>query len=74
MAFFRKLFSGGSKAKKKEYPNIIQDVDPMESWMKVGELGDGAFGKVFKVNVAGWYGPRTGVKAAQSWSGAKSTL
>ena len=52
MSFFRKLFSGGSKAKKKEYPNIIQDVDPMESWTKVGELGDGAFGKVFKVSPA----------------------
>ncbi len=51
MAFFRKLFAGGGKGKKKEYPNIIQDVDPLESWMKVGELGDGAFGKVFEVSL-----------------------
>ncbi len=51
MAFFRKLFAGGGKGKKKEYPNIIQDVDPLESWMKVGELGDGAFGKVFGVSM-----------------------
>jgi len=51
MAFFRKLFAGGGKGKKKEYPNIVQDVDPLESWIKVGELGDGAFGKVFKVSL-----------------------
>lgn len=49
MAFFRKLFQSGGKSKKKDYPNIIQGVDPLESWQKVGELGDGAFGKVFKV-------------------------
>ena len=49
MAFFRRLFQGGGKSKKKDYPNIIQGVDPLESWQKVGELGDGAFGKVFKV-------------------------
>ena len=49
MAFFRKLFHGGGKGKKKDYPNIVQGVDPLESWQKVGELGDGAFGKVFKV-------------------------
>lgn len=49
MAFFRKLFQSGAKSKKKDYPNIIQGVDPLESWKKVGELGDGAFGKVFKV-------------------------
>ena len=49
MAFFRKLFSGGGKSKKREYPYIIRGVDPLESWQKVGELGDGAFGKVFKV-------------------------
>ena len=49
MAFFRKLFPGGGKPKKKEYPNIIQGVDPLECWVKIGELGDGAFGKVFKV-------------------------
>ena len=50
MAFFKKLFQGGHKNKQKDYPNIIQGVDPLESWNKVGELGDGAFGKVFKVS------------------------
>lgn len=49
MAIFRRLFSSSGKAKKKDYPNIIQGLDPLESWQKVGELGDGAFGKVFKV-------------------------
>lgn len=48
MAFFRRLFHSGAKSKK-NYPNIIQGVDPLESWKKIGELGDGAFGKVFKV-------------------------
>lgn len=50
MAFFRKLFQSGGRNKKKDYPNIIQGVDPLESWQKIGELGDGAFGKVFKVS------------------------
>lgn len=49
MSLFKKLFSGGGRKKKKEYPHLIQNVDPLESWQKIGELGDGAFGKVFKV-------------------------
>ena len=58
MAFFRKFFQSSSK-KKKDYPNIIQGVDPLEAWRKVGELGDGAFGKVFKVRRR-WLGKREG--------------
>ena len=54
MAFFRKLFQSSNKSKQKDYPNIIQSVDPLESWKKVGELGDGAFGKVFKVSLSGF--------------------
>lgn len=50
MSFFRKLFQVGGKNKKADYPNVIQGVDPLDSWSKVGELGDGAFGKVFKVS------------------------
>ena len=49
MAFLKKLFQGASKGKKKEYPNITSGADPLEKWRKVGELGDGAFGTVFKV-------------------------
>ncbi|XP_064382334.1 serine/threonine-protein kinase 10-like isoform X2 [Halichondria panicea] len=48
MAFLRKLFQGSSKNKKKVYPHLTYDKDPLESWEKIGELGDGAFGKVYK--------------------------
>lgn len=41
---------GGSDAKKKKlYNNIKMDCDPEEFWEMIGELGDGAFGKVYKV-------------------------
>ena len=49
MAFLRRLLQGSSKNKKKEYPNITSGADPLEKWRKIGELGDGAFGAVFKV-------------------------
>ena len=48
MAFLRKLLQGSAK-KAKEYPNIRKEIDPLEYWNKIGELGDGAFGKVYKV-------------------------
>ena len=40
----------GDGKKKLKYPLIKQDADPNELWLNVGELGDGAFGKVYKVN------------------------
>jgi STE20-like kinase len=41
---------GGNEAKKKKvFNNIKMDIDPEEYWEMVGELGDGAFGKVYKV-------------------------
>ena len=49
MAFLKKLFQGGAKSKKKDYPNVTHGQDPLENWTKVGEIGDGAFGTVFKV-------------------------
>ena len=49
MSFLRAIFGGKEKNKRKEYNYITRDVDPMENWIKIGELGDGAFGKVFKV-------------------------
>ncbi len=52
MAFLRKLFQGSSKNKKKVYPYLTYDEDPLESWEKIGELGDGAFGKVYKVSLS----------------------
>ncbi|XP_028034413.1 serine/threonine-protein kinase 10 isoform X1 [Bombyx mandarina] len=40
---------GGNDAKKKKVFNNIRDnSDPTEIWDMVGELGDGAFGKVYK--------------------------
>lgn len=46
----KKVFHlGGAEAKKKRlYNNIRMDTDPNEYWDMIGELGDGAFGKVYK--------------------------
>ncbi len=44
------LFTGGdSKKPKKDYSYIKKNQDPNEVWEIIGELGDGAFGKVYKV-------------------------
>ncbi|KAI4886096.1 hypothetical protein NFI96_020206 [Prochilodus magdalenae] len=50
MSFFnlRKIFKLGSEKKKKQYEHVQRDVNPEEEWEIVGELGDGAFGKVYK--------------------------
>lgn len=50
---FRKLFRFGGeddlKSKKKElFKNIKRDVDPKNIWDILSEIGDGAFGKVYK--------------------------
>lgn len=56
MAFFRGLKSffsgvgGGQKSKKDLNKYIKTGIDPSELWEIVGELGDGAFGKVYKVS------------------------
>lgn len=51
MSFFnlRKIFKLGPDRKKKQYEHVHRDVNPEDIWEIVGELGDGAFGKVFKV-------------------------
>ncbi|XP_016845889.1 serine/threonine-protein kinase 10 isoform X3 [Nasonia vitripennis] len=41
-------FGGNDAKKKKLYNNIKMDVNPEEFWDMIGELGDGAFGKVYK--------------------------
>ncbi|XP_074114378.1 sterile20-like kinase isoform X2 [Cotesia typhae] len=41
-------FGGNDAKKKKLYNNIKMDCDPSEFWDMIGELGDGAFGKVYK--------------------------
>lgn len=43
---------GANEAKKKKvFNNIKMDCNPEDFWEMVGELGDGAFGKVYKVNM-----------------------
>lgn len=46
---FRKIFKLGTEKKKKQYEHVNRDVNPEDFWEIVGELGDGAFGKVYKV-------------------------
>lgn len=51
---FKKIFNiAGSIAseskRRRVYHNIRFNEDPEEFWEIVGELGDGAFGKVYKV-------------------------
>ncbi|XP_059497061.1 serine/threonine-protein kinase 10-like [Stegostoma tigrinum] len=46
---FMKLFRLGTEKKKaKQYQHVRRDVDPESVWRVIGELGDGAFGKVLK--------------------------
>uniref|UniRef100_A0A8C0KDN8 non-specific serine/threonine protein kinase n=1 Tax=Canis lupus dingo TaxID=286419 RepID=A0A8C0KDN8_CANLU len=55
MAFanFRRILrlSTFEKRKSREYEHVRRDVDPNEVWEIVGELGDGAFGKVYKIMI-----------------------
>lgn len=37
------------KKKVKQYEHVHRDINPNDIWEIVGELGDGAFGKVYKV-------------------------
>lgn len=49
---FRKIFKLGAEKKKKQYEHVRRDVNPEEVWEIIGELGDGAFGKVYKVGIS----------------------
>ncbi|XP_070595512.1 serine/threonine-protein kinase 10 [Erythrolamprus reginae] len=52
MAFanFRRILrlSNFEKRRSREYEHVRRDLDPNDVWEIVGELGDGAFGKVYK--------------------------
>ncbi|XP_051982821.1 STE20-like kinase b [Xyrauchen texanus] len=56
---FRKIFKLGAEKKKKQYEHVHRDTNPEEEWEIVGELGDGAFGKVYKAQ-----NKQTGIFAA----------
>lgn len=53
---FKKIFhigggAGGSDAKRKKVHHCIRfDENPEDFWELVSEIGDGAFGKVYKVS------------------------
>lgn len=53
---FRRIFKLGGDKKKKQYEHVKRDLNPEEFWEIIGELGDGAFGKVFKVSAGGQLG------------------
>lgn len=42
------------KKKLKQYEHVHRDVNPNDEWEIIGELGDGAFGKVYKVSRTKW--------------------
>lgn len=51
---FKKLFKFGSddaqvKQKGQWNPHIKKDIDPQQFWEIIGEIGEGAFGAVYKV-------------------------
>lgn len=41
-------FNSNGSNKKKKHTNLITDKDPTQIWEIVSEIGDGAFGKVYK--------------------------
>ncbi|XP_036402187.1 STE20-like serine/threonine-protein kinase isoform X3 [Megalops cyprinoides] len=64
---FRKIFKLGADKKKKQYEHVHRDVNPEEVWEIIGELGDGAFGKVYKAQ-----NKQTGILAAAKVIDTKS--
>ncbi|XP_076460316.1 serine/threonine-protein kinase 10-like isoform X7 [Babylonia areolata] len=49
LSSFKKLFRFGYESKKGQWnKNIKKDIDPMQFWEIIGELGEGAFGAVYK--------------------------
>ncbi|KAL4597505.1 serine/threonine-protein kinase 10 [Arapaima gigas] len=50
LARFSKILRlpASDKKKAKRYEHVLRDTNPGDLWEIVGELGDGAFGKVYK--------------------------
>ena len=56
LSTFKKIFhigggigDGIDQRKRPTYKNVQRDLNPEDVWSLIGELGDGAFGKVYKV-------------------------
>lgn len=64
---FRKIFKLGGEKKKKQYEHVKRDLNPEEFWEIIGELGDGAFGKVFKVRASGQLTALVVLPVAKKW-------
>ncbi|XP_053548408.1 STE20-like serine/threonine-protein kinase isoform X2 [Bombina bombina] len=64
---FKKIFKLGGEKKKKQYEHVKRDQNPEEYWQIIGELGDGAFGKVYKAQ-----NKETGILAAAKVIDTKS--
>ncbi|XP_051896691.1 serine/threonine-protein kinase 10-like [Pristis pectinata] len=47
-SFMKRFKLGPERKKARQYEHVKRDVDPEDVWKIIGELGDGAFGKVFK--------------------------
>ena len=45
------IFSAGASNKKKKVFHNVKLENPEDYWFIVGELGDGAYGKVYKVSI-----------------------
>lgn len=45
------IFKGSSSIKKKKVYHNVKYENPEDAWEIIGELGDGAYGKVYKVSM-----------------------
>lgn len=63
------------KRKIKQYEHVHRDINPNDIWEIIGELGDGAFGKVFKVRLcSSWLLLAPGVRESPSVSALRANV